>query len=232
MSAPLPPREAIPVTDTLELPPPGQATYADLEALPERYLGQIIDGTLHAQAQPAYPHQRAATRLSVLLGQVFDRSPGGPGGPGGWWFLHEPELHFGADVLVPDIAGWRRERMPQVPDVPWTDLAPDWLCEILSPSTEHLDRGPKLDIYHRAGVRHAWLVEPAGRQIEVLQRGEEGWRVVAAASGDGAARLEPFAALPLLLGDLWLGPQSLSGNCRERPESKAAFASHRDISDR
>jgi Uma2 family endonuclease len=192
------------MTDTLELPPPGQATYADLEALPERYVGQLIDGTLYAQAQPAYPHQRAVTRLGVLLGQPFDREPGGPVGPGGWCFIYEPELHFGADVLVPDIAGWRRERMPQVPNVPWSDLAPDWLCEVASPSTRKLDRSLKLERYHRAGVGHVWLVEPDDRFIVVYRRAEEGWLLVGHNTGEDEPRIEPFEAMPLTLAELWL----------------------------
>jgi Uma2 family endonuclease len=193
------------MTDTLELPPPGQATYADLEALPGRYVGEIIDGTLYAQARPAYPHAQAAFALGTMLGTAFGRRFGDDGGqPGGWCLLFEPELHFAADVLVPDIAGWRRERMPQVPDVPWTDLAPDWICEVTSPSTERLDRGPKLGIYHQVGVAHVWLVEPLLRRIEVLRRSEEGWLLAATHFGDEAAGIEPFAAAPLLLAELWL----------------------------
>jgi Uma2 family endonuclease len=204
MSVPAPKREHAAMTDTLELPPPGEATYADLEALPERYVGEIIAGTLYAQARPASPYLRAATQLGVLLGQSFDREPAGTDGPGGWWLLNEPELHFGLDVLVPDIAGWRRERMPEIPDVPWFDLAPDWLCEVASPSTEHLDRGLKLEVYHRAGVSHVWLVEPLARRIEVLRRSAEGWLLVATHLGEAEAGIEPFDAVPILLAELWL----------------------------
>jgi len=191
--------------DTLELPPPGAATYADLEALPERYIGEIIDGTLYAQARPASPHTKAASQIGARLLVAFDGPTGVAGGPpGGWCILDEPELHFGADVLVPDIAGWRRQRMVTVPDAAWFELAPDWLCEVASPSTEHLDRGPKLDRYHRVEVRHVWLVEPQARRIEVLRRSEEGWLLVATHLGDEPACIEPFAAVPLLLRDCWL----------------------------
>jgi Uma2 family endonuclease len=193
------------MTDTLELPPPGEATYADLEALPERYVGEIIAGTLYAQARPASPHSQAASMLLALLIRAFGRRFGSDDGqPGGWWLLDEPELHFGADVLVPDIAGWRRERMPQVPRVPHFDLAPDWVCEVVSPSTEQIDRGPKLGIYHRVGVSHVWLVEPLARRIEVLRRSPEGWLLVATYLGDAEAGIEPFDAVPLLLAELWL----------------------------
>jgi Uma2 family endonuclease len=193
------------MTDTLELPPPGEATYADLEALPERYVGEIIAGTLYAQARPASPHSHAASMLLALLIGAFGRRFGSDDGqPGGWCLLFQPELHFDADVLVPDIAGWRRERMPEIPDVPWFDLAPDWVCEVVSPSTEQLDRGPKLEIYHRAGVSHVWLVEPLARRIEVLRRSAEGWLLVATYLGEAEAGIEPFDAVPILLAELWL----------------------------
>ena len=207
MSAPAPQHEPSRMTDTLELPPPGQATYADLEALPERYVGEIIDGTLYAQARPAYPHVQAAAALAGSLHVAFGRRFGnnGDGGrPGGWCILPEPELHFGADVIVPDLAAWRRERMPQVPNAPWTDLPPDWVCEGSSPSTQHLDRGTKLAVYHRAGVRHMWLVEPLARRIEVLRWSEGGWLLAGNHFGDEEVGIEPFEAVPLMLAELWL----------------------------
>lgn len=108
------------------------ATYADLEALPANQVGEIFGGVLYAFPRPAFPHARAASRLGVDLGGPFDR---GRGGPGGWVILNEPELHLGDDVLVPDLAGWRRGRMPEMPATAFTTLAPDWLCEVLSPST-------------------------------------------------------------------------------------------------
>jgi Uma2 family endonuclease len=204
MSAPAPQHEPSRMTDTLELPPPGQATYADLEALPERYVGQIIDGTLYAQARPALPHAQAMSRLGSLIHVAFDRHSGDGDGPGGWRILFEPELHLGSDVLVPDIAGWRRERMPTIPNVPWLELAPDWVCEVASPSTRKLDRSLKLERYRRAGVGHVWLVEPDDRYIEVYRHTEEGWLLVGNFSGDEEVGIEPFEALPLMLAELWL----------------------------
>jgi Uma2 family endonuclease len=204
MSATSPQREPATMTDTLELPPPGQATYADLEALPERYVGEIIDGTLYAQARPASPHALAMSRLGALIHMAFNRHAGDGGGPGGWWVLFEPELHFGSDVLVPDIAGWRRERMPRIPNVPWFDLAPDWVCEVASPSTRRLDRSLKLERYRRAGVGHVWLVEPDDRFIDVYRHTEEGWLLVGNFSGEDEPRIEPFEALPITLAELWL----------------------------
>ncbi len=197
--------ETHPMTATLELPSPGQATYADLEALPERYVGEIIDGTLYAQARPAMPHAQALSALGALLYTAFGRRLGGEGGPpGGWWILSEPELHFGADVLVPDLAGWRRERLPRIPNAPWLELAPDWLCEVASPSTRQFDRRLKLGRYHAAGVGHIWLVEPQARHIEVFRRVEEGWLLVGSHFDDEVAGIEPFQALPLMIGELWL----------------------------
>ncbi|MCL2777658.1 MAG: Uma2 family endonuclease, partial [Polyangiaceae bacterium] len=102
---------------------PLPATYADLEALPPNMVGEILHGVLYAFPRPASRHARATSILGGELIAPFDR---GKGGPGGWILLDEPELHFGADVLVPDIAGWRRERMPEMPDAPWFALAPDW----------------------------------------------------------------------------------------------------------
>lgn len=192
------------MTDILELPPPGMASYADLEALPERYTGELIDGTLYAQAQPASPHQRAASQIGIQVGSAFDAATGGPQRPGGWWILHEPELHFGADVLVPDVVGWRRERMPVMPKVPWFDLVPDWLCEVASPSSYRYDRSIKLERYRQSGVGHVWLVDPEARGIEVLRLSAEGWALVGHYFGEAAASLEPFAVVPIELADLWL----------------------------
>jgi Uma2 family endonuclease len=206
MSVPAPKREHAAMTDTLELPPPGEATYADLEALPERYVGEIIAGTLYAQARPASPHAQAAAALFGALQVAFGRRTGNDGGdrPGGWCLLFEPELHFGADVLVPDIAGWRRGRMPEIPDVPWFELAPDWICEVSSPSTRRLDRSLKLERYRRAGVGHVWLVEAQDRFIEVYRHAEPGWLLIGTFVGDAEARIEPFEVVPLLLEELWL----------------------------
>jgi hypothetical protein len=106
------------------------ATYQDVLDAPEHMVAEIIRGALHLHPRPALPHARAA---SALGGELYGPFDGKRHGPGGWWILDEPELHLGPDVLVPDLAGWRRERMPAVPNLPWLDLAPDWACEVLSP---------------------------------------------------------------------------------------------------
>ncbi len=133
----------------------------------------------------------------------FDR---GRGGPGGWWIVDEPELHLGRNVLVPDLAGWRRERLPAFPREPFFTLAPDWVCEVLSPATARLDRLKKLSIYWREGVGHAWLVDPVLETLEVFRRLEEAWLGALAAGGDDVVRAEPFDAIELTLTGLWIRP--------------------------
>lgn len=177
------------------------ATYADLVAVPEHFVAEIFDGELYASPRPASPHAHAIGALHRKLGVPFQD---GENGPGGWLFLIEPELHFGANVLVPDVAAWRLERMPAIPDVPFFTLAPDWICEVLSPSTEWIDRRKKLPIYAQAGVTHAWLVDPREHTLEVLRCDSRAWAKVADHRGDGRVSAEPFAAVDLALRALWL----------------------------
>ncbi|MET0401885.1 MAG: Uma2 family endonuclease [Cystobacter sp.] len=178
------------------------ATDEDLEALPPGWVGEIIDDALWAFPRPAKWHAWAATVLGARLGNAFGL---GQGGPGGWWLLVEPELHLGRQVLVPDLAGWRRERVPGLleRDDPFFDVAPDWVGEVLSPSTAALDRGRKAALYHQEGVSHSWLVDPRAHSLEVYRRGRRGWRFAARHTGDGSVRAEPFDAEPLELGLLW-----------------------------
>lgn len=177
------------------------ATYDDLVAVPENLVAEMFDGELYASPRPALPHAHAASVLGMELGGPFQRSRGGPGG---WWFLDEPELHFGRDVLVPDLAGWRRSRLPAVPPEPFLTLAPDWVCEVPSPATETIDRSKKLRIYAREGVAHAWLVNPLLQTLEVLSLRE--WRLTLVGTYEGhiTVRAEPFDALELELGALWV----------------------------
>lgn len=185
------------------VPVPKPATYADVEALPDHVVGEILDGELYASPRPRLRHAMAATRLTGRLSPPFDD---GKGGPGGWWLLMEPELHLGEDVVVPDLAGWRRERLPAVPDEPYLELAPDWVCEILSPSTERIDRGLKLAIYAREKVPHAWLVNPATRTLEVLRLQGDAWLIASVHSDAERVRAEPFDAIELDLAGLWGEP--------------------------
>ncbi|MFP2912506.1 Uma2 family endonuclease [Pyxidicoccus sp. 3LFB2] len=177
------------------------ATYADLEALPEHFIGQIIDGELIAM--PRHP-ARQTVSYSVLLGELvaaFDL--GRRGGPGGWWILGRPELHFGQDVLVPDIVGWRRERMPQVPDLPYFTLAPDWVCEVLFPANATLGRTRKREIYAREGVTHVWLADPDSRTLETFRLHDGQWVERGSWSGGARVRAEPFEAVELELEAVW-----------------------------
>jgi len=178
----------------------GPATYADIEALPEQLVGEIIDGELIVSPRPAAPHALATSNLLADLVNPFGR---GNGGPGGWTILGEPEMHFGPQVMVPDIAGWRRERMPQVPDVPFFELAPDWLCEVLSPSTARIDRAKKMRHYAKAKVQHIWLVDPLATTLEIYRLDAGKWLLVDTQAGDSKVRAEPFDAVELDLAALW-----------------------------
>ncbi|WP_438031402.1 Uma2 family endonuclease [Sorangium sp. So ce204] len=185
-----------------------RATYADLEAVPPTKVAELIAGTLHVFPRPAPPHARASSRLGIELGGPFDA---GKGGPGGWWILDAPELHFPdpavpgeVEAVVPDIAGWRRERMPELPTTAFFPLAPDWVCEVLSPSTEDVDRDEKMPIYAREGVRHVWLVDPLARTLEVFSLSSgRGWGPAAVHRDAARVRVEPFEAIELDLSVLW-----------------------------
>jgi Uma2 family endonuclease len=176
------------------------ASYEDILALPEHVIGEIVDGELHVSPRPASAHAAASSALGEELGPPFKR---GKGGPGGWVILDEPELHLGRDVLVPDLAGWRRERMPERPDVTYFELAPDWACEVLSPSTARLDRTKKLLAYARESVTHVWIVDPLAQTLEVFRVDADAYRLVHTASGDEKVRAEPFDAIELDLSILW-----------------------------
>ncbi len=183
--------------------PRRRATYDDLVRVPDTKVAEIIDGELFVSPRPATPHAFAGTVLgSDLLGSFH--GPPGAAHPGGWWFLFEPELHFGADVLVPDFAGWRTERLPIVPNVAALSLAPDWACEIILPSTGAIDRSRKMRIYAREGVAHLWLVDPLVRTLEVYRLDGEHWIVAGTHGDDDRVRAEPFAAAELGLARWWL----------------------------
>jgi Uma2 family endonuclease len=177
------------------------ATYEDLVALPDTVVAEIVNGELHATPRPAFPHARAYSVLGRRIGGPYDD---GVGGPGGWWIIDEPELHLGDDVLVPDLAGWRRSRMPVLPTAAYVSLSPDWICEILSPSTAQLDRTKKLAIYACAQVAHAWLVDPIARTLEVLRLEGDRWLILATHAGPETVRAEPFDQIDLDLAALWL----------------------------
>lgn len=180
----------------VQVPP---ATYADLEALPANMVGEIIFGALHAHPRPAPSHSKAAGELQYELTGPFGR---GRGGPGGWIFLVEPELHLGHHVVVPDIGGWRTERMPTAKKA-YIESAPDWIAEILSPSTQAIDRTLKLDIYAEHGVGHCWLIDPIARTLEVLVLNAGKWTIDATFRDDALVAAAPFAVHSFKLDVLW-----------------------------
>ena len=177
-----------------------RATYQDVLDAPAHRVAEIVDGTLHTHPRPAMPHALASSRLGGELTGPFDR---GRGGPGGWWIIFEPELHLGEEIVVPDLAGWRRERMPDYPDTAYATLAPDWVCEVLSPSTRRLDLHGKRPIYAREGVGHLWLVDPLDRTLEAFELRDGHWTLIATAKDDEPISIRPFDAITFSLADLW-----------------------------
>jgi Uma2 family endonuclease len=177
------------------------ASYEDLQKVPAHLVAEIVDGELITSPRPSFRHAAVTTRLGTDLDGQFGR--GGGSGPGGWVILDEPELHIVGQIMVPDIAGWRRERMPEIPDVAFAELPPDWVCEVISPSTAAFDRTRKMHHYARAQVRHVWLLDPAPETLEVLRLDGEGWRLVTTVAGAVRVRAEPFDAVELDLAQLW-----------------------------
>lgn len=180
-----------------------QALYDTYCAVPEHQRAEIIDGTLYVLPRPAPRHANATTGLGGELRGPFQH---GRGGPGGWWILFEPELHLvSLEPMVPDLAGWRVERMPTLPETAYFTLAPDWICEVLSKSTETVDRNKKLPIYANHGVSHVWLIDPTAKTLEVHSLGDDRrWRDVRVYEGDACVRAEPFAAIEIDLASLWV----------------------------
>lgn len=173
------------------------ATYEDLFALPEHVVGEILDGELIVSPRPASRHARVSSMLGGILVTAFDHRDGV------WWIIDEPELHLGRDIVVPDLAGWRRERMPEYPDVAYFELAPDWVCEIASPSTARTDRMRKLPKYARYGVAYAWVLDPIQKTLEVYRLENGHWTLVELQVEDDKVRAVPFEAVELSLTQLW-----------------------------
>lgn len=185
------------------LPAKAHATYEDVLRAPAHMVAELIGGDLFLQPRPALTHGEAASVLGMLLGPPFRL---GRGGPGGWVLQFEPELHLGPEVLVPDLAGWRLEAHPELDlSLAFASVAPDWVCEVLSPSTQGMDRVRKLPLYGEHGVRYAWLVDPLAQTLEVYERRAGAWFVRAAHEGAATVRAEPFEAVAFELADLW-GP--------------------------
>jgi Uma2 family endonuclease len=185
-----------------EFPNLSAEVVAAWRSAPDHVSVEIVDGELFTMPRPGAPHASAATDLVVELGPPFAR---GRGGPGGWVILVEPELHLGVkpDIVHPDIAGWRRERMPLIPETAAIELAPDWVCEVLSEGTEAHDRGRKMRLYRRVGVAHYWLVDPRIRLLETYRLEGERYTLLDTWEGDATVRAEPFDAIELDLSMLW-----------------------------
>ena len=176
------------------------ATYEDLFDLPDNLVGEIIHGQLITQPRPTPKHALASSAIGDELISPFQK---GRGGPGGWWILFEPELHLGPHILVPDLAGWRRERLPAMPDTAYFTLSPDWVCEVLSPGTARVDRADKMPIYAAQGVPFLWLIDPAPRTLEVFALREGHWLLERVYQQDEAVCAAPFAAITFPLEALW-----------------------------
>ena len=178
-----------------------RATYVDIEALPPNMVGEILDGEF--VITPVMPSTRVAVAANSLAGE-----PGGPfqkrAAPNARWiFLPKPELHFGQTVVVPDLAGWRRERMPTLPEKVGSTIAPDWICEVLSPSTASYDRTAKLRLYHQQKVGHLWYLDPAYRTLEAFGWSEPHWLTLGTFADFEAVSAPPFEGLSIDLGVLW-----------------------------
>jgi hypothetical protein len=192
------------VTQPARRPP----TYDDIAALPDNVVGEILGGELVVSPRPAPQHAVAA---SALGGTLIPPLQFGDGGPGGWWILDEPEPHLAENVVVPDLAGWRRERMPSLPGGPFFTLAPDWVCEVLSPSTSRIDRTKKLPIYARAAVGHLWLVDPQAQTLEVFRLDAAGWVLHSVYGARDVVNAPPFEGVQVRLDRLWGVEPSSSG---------------------
>jgi Uma2 family endonuclease len=177
------------------------ATYAHLEAVPSHLVAEIINGELRTMPRPAPKHAKTSSVLGMVIGSPYGL---GVGGPGGWMILDEPELHLGPDVLVPDLAGWRLERMPELPETAYFELAPDWVCEVLSISSAAADRAEKMPIYARENVQFSWLIDPILKTLEVfILNSDRRWLLAAVHRGEARVRAEPFDAIELDLALLW-----------------------------
>jgi Uma2 family endonuclease len=183
-----------------------RAKYEDLMQVPENRVAEIIDGELVTTPRPSSRHALAASAIGARLFDRFNGPPGGADAPGGWWILFEPELHLAEDVLVPDLAGWRRDRMPVLEDVPAFSMPPDWVCEVVSPATGRIDRSRKMVLYAAASVRHLWLVDPTPCTLEVYRLEDDRWVVTGTHGGPEMIRAKPFETIDLDLRRWWREP--------------------------
>ena len=180
-----------------------RATYQDVLDAPPNRVAEVVGGALYTHPRPAMPHARDSSRLGAMLNLPFDSDRSSLSGPGGWWIVDGPELHLGEDIVVPDLAGWRRKNMPEYPVAAYCSQAPDWACEVLSPSTRTLDEGPKRAIYAREGVAHLWFVDPDNRSLRAFALRDGRYALVGKRAEDEPVSLPPFDAIEFSLTDLW-----------------------------
>ena len=191
-----------------------RATYQDVLDAPPNTVAEIIGGTLHTHPRPAMRHALAGSSLGGGLSGPFQF---GRGGPGGWWIIFEPELHLGEEIVVPDLAGWRRETMPEYPDTAYCTIAPDWVCEILSPKTRKLDLYEKRPFYASENVNHLWFVDPIEREFEAFELRDGQWLLIAALKDNDQVSVAPFDAISFSLADLWPDTGNSSDNEEKGP---------------
>jgi Uma2 family endonuclease len=184
-------------------PRTSRATFADLASVPETMVGQLIDGELLTLPRPALPHAQTASNAGADINSRFGRSQP----PGGWWILDEPELRLGEDALVPDLAGWKRSRLAVLPALPFLSLAPDWVLEVVSPSTASIDRVSKARIHAREGVQWLWFIDPLARTVEVNRLEQGRWLQLSTFSNGEHVRAEPFDAVEFATAD-WFSTSS------------------------
>ncbi|MGH8497257.1 MAG: Uma2 family endonuclease [Methylococcales bacterium] len=176
--------------------------YDALLALPKGLTGEILQGRLYSHPRPSWAHGLAGSRLGADIEGPYGR---GRGGPGGWWIIDEPEVHLILDreVVVPDIAGWRKEHLPLPPQGHKVQVVPDWVCEILSASTSKTDRDVKMPLYAQFGVQYAWLVDPAAHRLEAYDLIDSKWRLLALFRADDRVSIAPFDSIQIRLEELW-----------------------------
>jgi Uma2 family endonuclease len=191
---------------------PKSAIYADIEALPPNVVGEILFGSLVTHPRPARRHAAAASRMGGILNPPFGV---GGGDLDDWLVLDEPELHLGPHVVVPDLAGWRKAKLAGGEGA-WFDEVPDWVCEILSPSTQQYDVGPKRRIYATFSVSHLWHIDPVGKSLEVFQHQQTSWLLTHTFVGYEEVSAPPFESIRFSLGLLWpFDPPPSDSNANE-----------------
>lgn len=178
-----------------------RATYVDLYSIPENMVGEIIDGELIVSPRPSVRHSHAASSLG---GEIVPPYKFGRGGPGGWIILDEPEISLGENIIVPDLAGWKRERFPIEEDHNWISVCPDWVCEVVSPGSVRIDRVKKMGIYAQHRVPYFWIIDPANNTLEVLKNEAGQWLIIGTYAEDDKVRAEPFQEIEIDLSFLWL----------------------------